>query len=124
MNDIVYFACNDWSPEPKEAYNICYNYLGSYSGCKEEEIVNKTADDVEKWLIDNKICVNLEVVDMSTSYYITAPRKIFEETFQELLPFIKDEPYDFLWKGDSKCFLEFKEENFGTNFIDVDDVYN
>lgn len=123
MNDIVYFACNDWHPDPKESYNICYNYLGSYSGCKEDEIVNKTIDESEEWVKNNKMCINMEIVDMSTSYYITAPRKVFETYFKELLPFIKDEPYDFLWIGDKKCFLEHKEENFGFNFFHANDIF-
>lgn len=123
MNDIVYFACNDWHPDPKESYNICYNYLGSYTSCKEEEIVNKTIDESEKWVKDNRMCVNWEIIDMSTSYYITAPRKVFETYFKELLPFIKNEPYDFMWIGDNKCFLEHKEENFGFHYFQGNDVF-
>jgi len=122
MNDIVYFACNDWNPNPEEADNICYNYLGSYKGCEEEEIVNKTNDESEKWVKDNRMCINWEIIDMSISYYITAPRKVFEIYFKELLPFIKNEPYDFLWIGDKKCFLEYKEENYGFHYFQENDV--
>lgn len=116
MEDIVYFACNDWNPFPKESDNICYNYLSSYKPL-DENVINKSVDDSQQWLIDNKICVNLEVVDMSCSYYITAPKKVFETYFKELLPLIKNEPYDFLWIGDNKQFLEYKEENFGFCYI-------
>ena len=119
-NDIVYFACNDWNPNPKESMNLCYNYLMSYNP-DNKDIVNKNLEETEQWLKDNKICINCEVVDMSVSYYITAQRKVFETYFVELLPFIKNEPYDFMWKGDNKCFLEFREENIGFNFFDFEE---
>ena len=115
---IVYFACNDWYPEPKEAYNICYNYLGSYATANEDKVVNKTPEDAVKWVEDNKMCINCDIVDMSCSYYITAPKKVFETYFKELLPYIKSEPYDFLFKGDKQIFLEYKEENIGFNYFD------
>ena len=115
-DDIVYFACNDWNPNPIEADNICHNYLMSYTTF-DENVVNKNVDELEKWLNDNMICVNTEVVDMSCSYYITAPKKVFETYFKELLPYVKSEPYDFMWIGDSKYFLEFKKENIGLNFF-------
>ena len=116
MDKIVYFACNDWNPTPKEADNICYNYLMSYSSVN-KDIVYKTIEDCEEWMKDNKICINVDIVDMSSSYYITAPLNVFEKYFKELLSYVKEEPYDFMFIGDKKFFLEHKEENIGFNFI-------
>lgn len=118
--EIVYFACNDWHPTPVESDNICHNYLGSYSGVDEDKIINKTIDEVYKFVEDNKMCINCEIVDMSCSYYITAQKKTFETYFPELLPFIKTEPYDFMFIGDNKSFLEYNENNIGFNFIDYE----
>lgn len=100
-DDIVYFGCNDWYPEPKESERLVYEYLEK---------------DAEKFAIDNKLCIKIDIVDMSISYYITAKRSFFEEKFLELLPLIKNEPYDFLFKGDKELFLEYKEENIGVNY--------
>lgn len=119
MNKIVYFACNDWTPNPKESMNLCYNYLMSYSP-DNKDIVNKNLEETEQWLKDNKICINCEVIDMSVSYYITAPLNVFEKYFKELLSYVKEEPYDFMFIGDKKFFLEHKEENIGFNFIDFE----
>ena len=90
MEEIVYFACNDWNPEPIEAYNICYNYLGSYA-INRDKVVNKTVEEAVKWVEDNKMCINCDIVDMSESYYITAPKSVFETYFKELLSYIKKE---------------------------------
>lgn len=114
--EIVYFACNDWNPTPNESYNICYNYLSSCIVVDIDKVVNKTADDAEKWVIDNKMCINCDIVDMSLSYYITAPKSVFEKYFKELLPLVKSEPYDFMFIGDKDMFLEYKEENIGINY--------
>ena len=46
MDKIVYFACNDWTPNPKESMNLCYNYLMSYSP-DNKEIVNKNLEETE-----------------------------------------------------------------------------
>ena len=115
--EIVYFACNDWHTTPIEAYNICYYYLGSYTSVDMDKVVNKTPEEVDKWVEDNKMCINCDIVDMSISYYITAPKSVFETYFKELLPYIKSEPYDFLFKGDKQIFLEYKEENIGFNYF-------
>lgn len=115
---IVYFACNDWNPSPDESYNICYNYLGSYTSVDRDKVVNKTIEEVWDFVENNKMCINCDIVDMSCSYYITAPKKVFETYFKELLPFIKSEPYDFLFKGDKKIFLEHNEKNIGFNYFD------
>ena len=53
-NDIVYFACNDWNPNPKESMNLCYNYLMSYNP-DNKDIVNKNLEETEQWLKDNNI---------------------------------------------------------------------
>ena len=117
MEEIVYFAFNDWHPTPKEADNLCYHYLEPFAIEDTSKLVNKTSDEVDEWVLKNKMCINCDVIDMSISFYITAPKSVFETYFKELLPFIKTEPYDFLFKGDKKIFLEYKEENFGINFI-------
>jgi hypothetical protein len=117
MEEIVYFACNDWHPTPKEADNLCYRYLEPFTIEDTSKLVNKTSDEVDEWVLKNKMCINCDVIDMSISFYITAPKSVFETYFKELLPFIKTEPYDFLFKGDKQIFLEYKEENFGINFI-------
>lgn len=103
MSNIVYFAFNDWNPTPKESERL-------------SDVMNKDIDAFNEIIEKYKLCINLEVVDMSCSNYITCERKFFEECFPELLPLVKEEPYDFLWIGDKKMFLEYKEENVGYNF--------
>ena len=105
MNDeIVYFACNNWYPEPKDAERLIYDNLE-----------NENDKDFDE---RNKLCINVDVVDMSFSYYITAKRSFFKEQFPELLKFVKTEPYDFLWDNDKQFFLEYKEENIGYSYAE------
>ena len=102
-NEIVYFACNNWNPIPEDSIRLIYDNLENENG----------KDFPER----NKLCVNVEVVDMSLSYYITANRIFFKKQFPELLAFVRTEPYDFLWENDRQYFLEYKEENIGYNYV-------
>ena len=109
---IVYFACNNWHPSPKEADRLIYEHL------EKDVEVKESVEYFENFIKENKLCVNMDVVDMSVSYYITAKRSFFEKKFPELIEYVKEEPYNFLWKIDKKLFLEYKEDNIGYNFFD------
>lgn len=108
---IVYFACNNWHPSPKEADRLIYEHF------EKDVEVKESVEYFENFIKENKLCVNMDVVDMSVSYYITAKRSFFEEKFPELIKYVKEEPYNFLWKNDKKLFLEYKEDNIGFDYF-------
>ncbi|WQJ53691.1 MAG: hypothetical protein [Wendovervirus sonii] len=119
---IVYFFINDW--QLKEDFKrLFYCYLNGYISVMlkrhvdfPEGIVCKSIEDEYKWAIDNKICINIDIYDMATLFWITAPKEWVEKNFPEILPFVKQYPEDRIFKNDRKYYLKYIPENFGYHY--------
>ena len=115
--DIVYFHINNWMPGKdypnKEPFITWMNdfklvkYLGSDEWCKQ-----------------NKICVLMYPVDMSTSFCVTATKDWVEKHCPSILDEDKqfqvepDEDGDYIapLADEILYFLEYSENNFGVAF--------
>lgn len=113
-DDIIYFHLNNWMPgkdypnkEPFLTWMHDFKmikYLGNDEWCKE-----------------NKICVLMYPVDMSTSFCITATKEWVEKNCPSILDEDKqfqvspDEDGDYIapLADETLYFLEYSENNFG-----------
>ena len=117
MNDkIVYFSINNWMYGQDFPAGEPFNeWMLSYQLC----------DD--KWCKENKICVKVGHIDMSTNYCVTATREWVENNCPQLLT---DDSYEYIiniyYKGE--CIKEIKTKKF-SDFVykpdnDGDNIYD
>lgn len=118
MTDLVCFEVNDWHDYPKY-FDEWYNYkLHRHGGCKWFPDLNKMAKE-------NKLCIQVVVIDMAISMMFTAPRDWVEKTCPELLtdPKWTEEcvygqgsdivPHEIKGQPSFEYFLDWTEDNFG-----------
>lgn len=115
MNDVVYFELNNWFPD--KDYPDAEPFL-SWMGLP---YIFRDND----WCVKNQLCIVETMIDMSNNFCITASRKWVEENCPDLLAkytqFLRhpDPRYDNEVYGQFDCtFKEWKEENFGYEFIE------
>ena len=126
MKDIICFEVNDWHKYPKY-FDEWYNYkLHRHGGCK-------WFPDLDKMAKENKLCIQVVVIDMAISMMFTAPREWIMKTCPELLtdPKWTEEcvygqgsdiiPHEI--KGQPSCeyFLDWTEDNFGAKELVADE---
>ena len=75
-----------------------------------------------KWVKQNKLCVEMNTIDMSVSYRITAPKSWVEKNCPELLTkytqFICTPDEDgVILDRFGKEFLPYSEENIGLHYV-------
>jgi len=120
--NVVYIQINDWHAKD---YNkrLLYCYLEGYQTIASnvtvdypEGVVCKTIDEAEQWMIDNKLCINSDCYDMSSQMWITTTKEWVENNFSELMPYVSENPEDYMYKNDRKYFLKYIPENYGMHF--------
>lgn len=118
MNDIVYFELNNWS---------CGKDYPD-----EEPFISWMGDDLklifrnEEWVKENKLCVVLSRVDLSTNFCVTAPRKWVEQNCPSLLTiftqFLRKQDEDgYVYGRFGTEFLPYEEENIGVSWVEDED---
>jgi len=119
---VVYIQMNNWHKRDcNKRFFYCYleGALSTMNGINveyPEGIVCKTSDEEEQWMIDNKLCINNDVYDMSSQYWITTTKEWVERNFPELMPYVSEDPEDYMYKNDRKYFLKYTQENYGIHF--------
>jgi len=116
---VVYLQINNWTPpENQERFLSCYleGSLTDWDVEYPEGVVCHTVDEEEQWMVDNKLCINNDVYDMSSHYWITTTKEWIEKNFPELLCDASETGKDWLYKNDRKYFLKYMPENYGIHF--------
>ena len=109
-NELVYFELNNWSPG-KDYPN-------------EEPFLTWISNDLniyfnnETWVIENRLCVIREIIDMSTNFCITATKEWVEKNCPNLLTihtkFLRQpDEYGDVYGQWGTEFLPYEESNFG-----------
>lgn len=124
MTDLICFEVNDWHEYPKY-FDEWYNYkLHRHSGCK-------WMPDLDKFAKDNRLCVQIVIIDMAVSMMFTATREWAEKNIPDLFEdkWMKEcvyglgniVPHEI--KGHPSCefFLDWTEDNFGAKELIEDD---
>lgn len=116
MNDIVYFELNNWFAG--EDYPNDEPYLS----WMQNDLNIKFRD--KEWVMDNKLCVVFDIIDMSANFCITATKEWVENNCPTLLTkyteFLREPDENGIVKGRfGHQFLEYDESNFGITEVDL-----
>ena len=114
--EIYYIELNHWSTD-------YYPDVEPFLTWMDDDVLQLRKED---WVIENKIVVVESIVDMSLNYCITAPKEWIDKYCPELLTkyskFLRKPNKDGEIFGQFGCpFLQYKEENFGFWFFDLDE---
>ena len=124
MSDLICFEVNDWHKYPKYFDEWFDHRLHRHSGCK-------WMPDLDKFAKDNKLCVQIVIIDMAVSRMFTAEKEWAEEHIPELFEdkWFKEcvygvgdiVPHEI--KGHPSCefFLDWTEDNFGAREMEADE---
>lgn len=125
--EIIYFEVNNWFVG--RDYPVDDPFGEWTNGKVKPEYVKPILTD-DTWAKENKICIKYGPYDMSICYFVTAPLEWVKENCPCLL---KPENEKFICKPEKEgelpkgwlgkkntLFLEYKEENFGSKWINDD----
>lgn len=117
MEEIVYFELNNW------ASGIDYPNAQPFLGWMNDDLNICFRSD--EWAKENKICVVINLVDMSQNFCVTATKKWVEKNCPELLTkysmFLRQpDKYGDVVGRFGTLFLEYEESNFGVTWDDDD----
>lgn len=115
--DIIYFELNNWAPGRN--YPDAEPFISWMKNDLKQSFLN------EKWVKENGLVVVHSLVDMSSNYCITAPKKWIIKNCPDLLDKYKKfirlpEKNENTLYGVFDCpFLDYKIENIGIHYANI-----
>jgi len=112
-NAIIYFSVNDWGP------GNFYPDTDNFRKWLVEEPENYFGND--NWVKENKLCIVVDMIDMSCNYTVSAPIQWVKENCLEILgsdfQYFPDEGKEYPEQDHLFTpFLEYLEENIGLHY--------
>lgn len=109
--DIIYFEINTWLK------GVSYPDTDTFNDWVGNDLDIKFQD--EDWVIENELCVTLNIIDMKVNICVSAKKDWVIENCPELLTkyrqFLRYPCEDIIYEHD---FLVYKKENIGIKEID------